>query len=360
MTSIPATNKTPQPTTSTKIVCIICADEYTTIKYPIVFNCGHSVCCVCNVEIKDECPLCKRHISNRTKNYGMIDALNCDEQTLDKSEDILKHHANKLIYKIYKSDDLIELIRKLILIKPSTLISSYQTDTDETPITKKWTILDFEYAYYELMKLRPNIVNKKYNSIKFTPFLKPLVCNCIAIFTMFSQLNNLTKNLIDTHKCKFGIGTFTLTPIMIAAIYGNDQMIEYYLSKGEYINFENGMGRNALYFACKYSKTTSNLKTVEYLMRNGARLLTSNFAKQMIIALINTDTCDPNALQLVVTQYMNATVNSCKFTYHNPMNSNDCEEGGDDDDYYNDTNDDVNKVVIGSNSSDDEDEDEDE
>lgn len=61
-----------------KLCCEICFNTFNCSNYtPIVYSCGHSICLYCSKVINNKkCPFCKEQISNKVKNYMMIDVLN--------------------------------------------------------------------------------------------------------------------------------------------------------------------------------------------------------------------------------------------------------------------------------------------
>ena len=298
----------------TQIECIICRDAYSNTRCPIVFNCGHSVCIACNKDIYNECPICKTVIKSRTKNFAMIQMLNCNEKFETKATNKLALFG-KLAFAIYNTHDIIALLRQYTFTK------------DDSNVVK------FIEAYKHILTLNPTFTEKKFSDVKFAKGLPLLQCNIIPIFTMFPQLNDLTIELIENYNCKFGIGCPTLNPIIIASIHNNTDILEYYLCKGENINFQNAVGFNALYFACKYSNTTSSIQTVQFLLSKGATLVYNKDPMMYLLDLIQCKTCTRAVVTLISEHVYKILENSITEVYSLQADDSD---GTDDDEgeYY--------------------------
>jgi hypothetical protein len=308
----------------TEVECGICRDAYTYKRYPMTFNCGHSVCIDCNKDLYNDCPICKTPIKYRSKNFAMIQMLNCNENADVDKTNKKKLFTHKLDAQIYNTHDLL------------TMLKHY--DKNDVKFN------EFAESYKRVLTVKPTFKDKRFSNIKFANGLPPAQCNAIAIFTMFSELNNLTIELMEVFNFKFGIGSATLSPIIVAAIHDNINIIEYFESRGQHINFQNAIGYNALYFACKYSNTTSSINTVKYLLSKGATLIYNKDTMSYLLDLIQCKSCSKDVVSLI-SEHIYKHLDHSIVEIYTPNTDDQDVTDDDDDEYYNG---DTNQIVVNS------------
>ena len=91
--------------------CGICREKYVeSFEVPIVYNCGHSICKICDTNIKINCPLCQTKITTRSKNFLISDMI---EKIKEDEKQKMYIKFTPMMIKIYESVNLDEILTTL-------------------------------------------------------------------------------------------------------------------------------------------------------------------------------------------------------------------------------------------------------
>ena len=134
-----------------------------------------------------------------------------------------------------------------------TVIDADEAEIDMTPLAIA-SCLNFGKIVQKLLNANANIienVHKRQNALTFA---------------LASNANESTKILLDYGAFASNKDAKENTPIMIAARYGNPEIITLLLEKGAEINWSNKFGETALVFAAQLG----NVECLERLLQEGA------------------------------------------------------------------------------------------
>ena len=141
-----------------------------------------------------------------------------------------------------------------------TVIDADETEIDMTPLAIA-SCLNFGKIVQKLLSASADInenVHERQNALTFA---------------LASDANESTKILLDCGASVNNKDANENTPIMIAARYGNPEIITLLLEKGAEINWSNKFGQTALVFAAQ----RGNVECLERLLQEGADSNIANF-----------------------------------------------------------------------------------
>lgn len=130
-------------------VCIVC---HMVMYEPRMYQCGHSVCLKCQLQLDSTCPTCKKHSRNTFYNYGLkqaIEAVVGKEHRDEAARAFEEHQVDQLSKKILKSHDVI--------------FTKFDTSERETDLKNDLCAV-FRHEYW---------VGRKKDMHKFTQLCKP-------------------------------------------------------------------------------------------------------------------------------------------------------------------------------------------
>jgi len=247
------------------MACKICNEFYKEkINYPVILNCGHTICFACFEKIpikklettllQQKCPICQTVVKHHTKNLAILEFI---EKT----------------GKIFKESDELKLSNEKLTIEKETLEKRFKIDL-EKKINELFDDLDKFPSFFEKISftfdkiLNTEFVNSKIYFLKLSKNYKLEYGDILSVMLKYEVYNEISKKILD--KGINSVNSNNWSNLMLACFYGNLEIVEYLLNRGVDVNYQSLDGYTALMIASEQSNESSSIEVIIKLIENGA------------------------------------------------------------------------------------------